>query len=99
MPGGASGEETLLTTWLVADGYKMDIEVQSIDFSGYRAMYVDNTRLYLIDERWGTEQTRDLLNHIGTYQLPVQTIVIYGYSFDLESIRELEIGLKQLDQK
>lgn len=61
--------------------------------------YVDNTRLYLIDERWGTEQTRDLLNHIGTHQLPVQTIVIYGYSFDLESIRELEIGLKQLDQK
>ncbi|EAA9673511.1 type III restriction endonuclease, partial [Salmonella enterica] len=37
--------------------------------------------------------------HIGTHQLPVQTIVIYGYSFDLESIRELEIGLKQLDQK
>lgn len=63
------------------------------------ARYVDNTRLYLIDERWGTEQTRDLLNHIGTHQLPVQTIVIYGYSFDLESIRELEIGLKQLDQK
>ncbi|MHC3242261.1 hypothetical protein ACXOEW_02360, partial [Salmonella enterica] len=47
----------------------------------------------------GTEQTRDLLNYIGTHQLPVQTIVIYGYSFDLESIRELEIGLKQLDQK
>lgn len=99
VPGGASGEETLLTTWLVADGYKMDIDVQTIYFSGYCARYVDNTRLYLIDERWGTEQTRDLLNHIGTHQLPVQTIVIYGYSFDLESIRELEIGLKQLDQK
>ncbi|EHC55667.1 Type 3 restriction-modification system methylation subunit [Salmonella enterica subsp. enterica serovar Hvittingfoss str. A4-620] len=99
VPGGASGEETLLTTWLVADGYKMDIDVQTVDFSGYCARYVDNTRLYLIDERWGTEQTRDLLNHIGTHQLPVQTIVIYGYSFDLESIRELEIGLKQLDQK
>lgn len=40
-----------------------------------------------------------IFNHIGTHQLPVQTIVIYGYSFDLESIRELEIGLKQLDQK
>lgn len=59
VPGGASGEETLLTTWLVADGYKMDIDVQTIDFSGYCARYVDNTRLYLIDERWGTEQTRD----------------------------------------
>lgn len=63
VPGGASGEETLLTTWLVADGYKMDIDVQTIDFSGYCARYVDNTRLYLIDERWGTEQTRDLQPH------------------------------------
>lgn len=46
------------------------------------------------------EQSRPAIsNHIGTHQLPVQTIVIYGYSFDLESIRELEIGLKQLDQK
>ncbi|MDI8954249.1 hypothetical protein MJO10_29125, partial [Salmonella enterica subsp. enterica serovar Anatum] len=45
-----------LTTWLVADGYKMDIDVQAIDFSGYCARYVDNTRLYLIDERWGWQR-------------------------------------------
>ncbi len=42
VPGGASGEETLLTTWLVADGYKMDIDVAAVDFSGYCAVYVDN---------------------------------------------------------
>jgi adenine-specific DNA-methyltransferase len=44
-------------------------------------------------------QTKVLLNLIGTNQLIVQTIVLYGYSFNLESIRELEIGLKQLDSK
>lgn len=97
--GDATGEDTILTTWIVADGYKMDIKTQKIDLSGYNATYVDGTRLYLIDERWRAEQTRMLLNQIGTNKLPVQTVVIYGYSFELESIRELEIGLKQLEQK
>lgn len=97
--GGASGKETILMTWLVADGYKMNIPMQQINFSGYNANYVDSTRLYLIDEQWSAEQTRALLNQIGTNQLAVQTVVLYGYSFGLESIRELEIGLKQLDQK
>jgi len=97
--GGAKGEDTILTTWLVSDGYKMDISAQKIDFSGYKATYVDGTRLYLIEEKWYSVQTQSLLNQIGTNRLPVQTIVIYGYSFELESIRELEIGLKQLEQK
>ncbi len=97
--GSASGEETILTTWLVADGYKMDINVQPLDFAGYPASRVDDTRVYLIAGGWSTAQTRELLNRIGTHQLPVQTVVIYGYSFDLTSLHELEIGLKQLDQK
>lgn len=99
LSGKASGEETILTSWLVADGYKMDVEAQPLSFAGYQAHYVDGTRLYLIEEKWRAAQTRELLNQIGTHQLAVQTVVIYGYSFDLESIRELEIGLKQLDQK
>jgi adenine-specific DNA-methyltransferase len=97
--GKASGEETILTTWLLADGYKMGQQVQNIAFAGYNARYVDGTRLYLIEEKWRAEQTRELLNRIGTHQLAVQTVVIYGYSFELESIRELETGLKQLSQK
>ncbi|APS32357.1 MULTISPECIES: site-specific DNA-methyltransferase [Enterobacterales] len=97
--GRATGEETIFTTWLVSDGYRMNVDTQRIKFAGYEANYVDGTRLYLINEKWRTPQTRELLNKIGTHQLAVQTVVIYGYSFDLESIRELEIGLKQLDQK
>jgi adenine-specific DNA-methyltransferase len=97
--GNSSGVDTIVTTWLVSDGYKLDLEVESIDLKGYQAFYIDSTRLYLINNHWSSEQTRELLNLIGTNQLMVQTIVLYGYSFDLESIRELEIGLKQLNNK
>lgn len=97
--GNASGEDTILTTWIVSDGYKMDVEIEIIDLKGYKANYIDSSRLYLIYSHWSSEQAKELLNLIGTNELTVQTIVIYGYSFDLESIRELEIGLKQLNSK
>ncbi|WP_342512424.1 DNA methyltransferase [Sporosarcina sp. FSL K6-1522] len=97
--GNASGEDTILTTWLVADGYPLDVEVERIELHGYQASYVDHSRIYVMHTQWNATQTRELLNLIGTNQLAVQTIVVYGYSFDLESIRELELGLKQLNRK
>ncbi|MFS0621100.1 DNA methyltransferase [Priestia megaterium] len=97
--GNASGEETIITTWVASDGYKMDTEIISIDFNDYQANYVDNSRLYLVQANWRTEQTRELLNRIGTNELSVQNIILYAYVFDLESIREIEIGLKQLNNK
>lgn len=97
--GNATGIDTIVTTWIASDGYKFDVEINNINFDGYKAYYVDNNRLYLIDSNWGSKQTKELLNAIGTNQLTVQTIVLYGYSFDLESIKEIEIGLKQLDNK
>jgi len=97
--GNASGQDTIRTTWLVSDGYKLDTAVIDINILGYTTYYVDNSRLYLINENWGSQQTRELLDLIGTNKLLVQTVVIYGYSFSLESVRELEIGLKQLNSK
>lgn len=97
--GNASGEDTIITTWLVSDGYKMGIDVERINLNGYQVSYIDNSRLYLINPHWSSEQTKELLNLIGTNKLVVQTIVLYGYSFGLESIRELELGLKQLNSK
>lgn len=97
--GNATGVDTIVTTWIALDGYKFDVKIENIEFDGYKAYYVDNSRLYLIDSYWGSKQTQELLNAVGTNKLSVQTIVIYGYSFDLESIKEIEIGLKQLDHK
>lgn len=97
--GDATGVDTILTTWMIRDGYTFDMEVNCIEIEGYPVFYFEESRIYLINPRWTSNQTRLLLNKIGKYELNVQTIVIYGYSFDLESIRELELGLRQLPSK
>ncbi|MEK1376091.1 DNA methyltransferase [Limosilactobacillus fermentum] len=95
----ATGEATILTTWLAKDGYSFDANVEEIKFGNYTAHQVENNRLYLINEGWGADQTRELLNQLGTHQLEVQSVVLFGYSFNVAELRELENGLKQLDSK
>ena len=97
--GDATGEETILTTWLAKDGYSFDADVEEIKLDNYTAHKVEDNRLYLINEGWGANQTKELLNQLGTHQLEVQSVVIFGYSFNVAELRELENGLKQLDSK
>ena len=97
--GNATGEETIMTTWLVKDGYPFDVDVQEVKFDNYTAYKVEDNRLYLIKEGWGAEQTEELLNQLGIHQLEIQSVVIFGYSFNVIELRELENGLKQLDSK
>lgn len=95
--GDATGEQTILTIWLAKDGYSFDADIKKIDFDGYEASLVEDSRLYIINNGWSSENTKALLNKIGTHQITVQTIVLFGYSFNIADLRELEIGLKQLD--
>ncbi|MDC2830337.1 site-specific DNA-methyltransferase [Limosilactobacillus mucosae] len=95
--GNASGEQTVLATWLAKDGYAFDADIQKIDLAGYQGNLVENNRLYLIRENWSSKCTEKLLNLLGTHELNVQAVVIFGYSFNLNDLRELENGLKQLD--
>ncbi|WP_263640650.1 DNA methyltransferase, partial [Lacticaseibacillus paracasei] len=97
--GDSTGEDTILTTWLAKDGYSFDANVEEIKFGNYAAHQVENNRLYLINEGWGADQTKELLNQLGTHQLEVQSVVLFGYSFNVAELRELENGLKQLDSK
>lgn len=95
--GNATGEETILTTWLAKDGYSFEVDIKKVDFAGYEASLVEDSRLYIIKDGWTSENTKDLLNKVGTHQLTVQTIVLFGYSFNIAELRELENGLNQLD--
>lgn len=97
--GNASGEATIMTTWLAKDGYSFDVDVKQVNFAGYQGSVVDNNQLYLIKEGWGTKNTQELLNQLGTHKLDVQAVVIFGYSFNIAELRELENGLKQLENK
>ena len=84
-------------TWLAKDGYPFDVDVQKIDLAGYQGNLIENNRLYLIRENWDSKCTEKLLNLLGTHALNLQAVVIFGYSFNLNDLRELENGLKQLD--
>lgn len=92
----SKGEDVILTTWLVDDGYKLDIKPEIKDICGYKAYYIDNSTLYLISPDWSTEQTKELLNLVGNNKLNLNTIIIYGYSFNkFENLKELETNIKQ----
>lgn len=98
VPGNASGEDTILTTWLAEDGYDFNTDdLVEYDFAGYKAFGIKDTRLYLINGNWHTEQTKDLLNQLGTNKLKFQSVVVYGYSFNIIDMKELDIGLHQLN--
>lgn len=95
--GNATGEQTILTTWLAQDGYSFEANMETFNFGEYKAHIVENHRLYLINEGWNQDDTKELLNQLGTHQLDLQSVVVFGYSFNIAELRELEIGLKQLD--
>lgn len=97
--GNAEGFETILQTYLVSDGYKFDVSVEMLDFAGVKLPYVNNQRIYLITNDWTAQNTKALVNAIGKNEISVQTIVVYGYTIDMESLRELEIALNQLENK
>ena len=95
--GQASGQDTILQTYLVKDGYKFDAKVEWLDIDGVKVPYIEGQRLYIISSSWETQNTRALINAIGTNQIRVQTIVVYGHSIEMARYRELEIALAQLE--
>lgn len=100
VPGNASGEDTILTTWLAEDGYDFNTDdLVEYDFAGYKAFGIKDTRLYLIDGNLHPKQTKELLNQLGTNKVKFQSIVVYGYSFNVMDMKELERGLSQLNSK
>ncbi|MER2295414.1 MAG: DNA methyltransferase [Desemzia incerta] len=97
--GKADGLDTILQTYLASDNYKFDVSIEMLDFSGVQLPYVNNQRIYIITNDWKANNTKALVNAIGTNEISVQTIVVYGYTIDMESLRELEIALNQLENK
>lgn len=97
--GNATGFDTILQTYLVADNYKFDVPVKIVDFAGIKVPYVNDQRVYIIANDWGSDNTKALVNAIGTNKMTIQTVVVFGYPVSMEHLRELEIALNQLENK
>jgi adenine-specific DNA-methyltransferase len=93
----ATGTQTLMTTWLVDDGYPLTTPIDEIKFGDYIAFSPSGSnRLYLIDPGWDTESTRALLNAIGKNKIAIRTIILYNHSFEFVRLVELKNNLKSV---
>lgn len=87
------GTQTVLTTWLVRDGYGFNADVQVIDFNGYSGYFIDK-HLYLIDPDISTEAIAAIVDKYeidGSFN--AENVVLFGYSFVWTKTEELKMNL------
>jgi len=91
------GEETVLRTWLVADGYGLTVDAETVDLAGYRAWLKDN-HLYLIaDDGDFTEDSMvALMDKYNNEKFSPQNIVLFGYSFGATTRVMIDTNLRTL---
>lgn len=92
------GTDTVLRTWLVADGYGLTADAEPLKLGNYEAYYYDK-HLYLInpEENFNEESLAALIDlYQGTTFSP-QNVVIFGYSFGAAHRVELDSNLRSLN--
>lgn len=90
------GTQTVLTTWLIRDGYGFNENAEAIDFEGYTGYYI-NKHLYLIDSGITREAIAAIVDKYDTDgSFNAENVVLFGYSFDWTTIEELKMNLARL---
>lgn len=87
--GDVITDDTIITTWLCADGYGIDADICKIDLAGYSAYMCEN-HLYLIDAGFKEEHLNALMKRIiEDLEFNIKYIVLFGYNFNDWSINEM----------
>ena len=87
--GDVITDDTIITTWLCADGYGIDADICKIDLAGYSAYMCEN-HLYLIDAGFKEEHLNALMKRIiENPEFNIKYIVLFGYNFNDWSINEM----------
>ena len=90
------GLSTVLSTWLVRDGYGLTATPEKLVFSDYEAYYIGK-HLYLIAQDLSKEAIDTILVKYetdGTFN--PENIVLFGYSFTWTEMETLKTNLKRL---
>ena len=93
------GLETVLRTWLVADGYGLTEDAEEVLLGRYKA-YWKGDHLYLInrDNDFDASSIAALMDKYNGEQFSPHNIVIFGYSFDFTHREELQKNLRTLKE-
>ena len=90
------GLPTVLTTWLIRDGYGFSAPVQQLDFAGYKGYYIDK-HLYLIETGLSKDGIAAIVDRFETDGIfNPENIVLFGYSFPWTTMEELKMNLGRL---
>lgn len=93
------GLETVLRTWLVADGYGLTEDAEEVLLGRYKA-YWKGDHLYLInpDHNFDASSIAALMDKYNGEQFSPHNIVIFGYSFSFTHREELQKNLRTLKE-
>lgn len=90
------GLPTVLTTWLVHDGYGFTAPVKEIDFSGYKGYFM-NKHLYLIEPNLTDAAIEAIVSkYEADGEFNPENVVLFGYSFFWTELEALKTNLKRL---
>jgi adenine-specific DNA-methyltransferase len=96
------GEETLLQTWQIKDGFGFDCIQQKIDIEGCTAYLLESEEigkyLYLLTQM-SENSIKELIRRIEAKELALSKVFIYGYSFDFDSLTSLTKNLEMLKNR
>lgn len=86
------GVPTILTTWLVRDGYGLTSDIKTLNIEGYELYYMDK-HLYIINPNLSNEVVASLLDRYQSNAgFNPQNIVIYGYALSWGELQGLKHG-------
>lgn len=90
------GTDTVLTTWLVRDGYGFSPQVNRIRFGEYTGYHVDK-HLYLIDQGLVPAAIEAIVTKYDSDpSFNPENLVLFGYSFTWTEMESLQTNLKRL---
>ena len=93
------GVDSVLRTWLVADGYGLTEDAEEVNLDGYTAYYKEE-HLYMInpDDNFTAGSIAALMDKYNGEVFSPQNIVIFGYSFGFTHREELQKNLHTLKE-
>lgn len=91
------GIETVLRTWLVADGYGLTEDAEEVMLGNYKSYWKDD-HLYMInpDHDFDESSIAALMDKYNGEPFSPHNIVIFGYSFGFTHREELQKNLRTL---
>ena len=91
----SNGKESILSTWIIEDGYGLSKSIKKYKLKNYDADLIDKT-LYIVDEGLTQDDSMVLIKRIENEELEITRIVIYVHTVPFNVLHELRKNLKVL---